>query len=395
LTENIEIEVENQPGFTLQIYQKAKDVSNDIWEKYNSRKHPFRSMNFYCALEKTFLQREYAYIEGKIGNKTKMFLITSLEPFDLNAFLPGFIKRFSLFVRKWKPRFFTLMMGMSGCLETSMEHWWFEKDFQLTKNVVEKLLDKIREVFPLMRVLVFRDFTHLDSSGQVLKKHLSSLGFGEVLNFPTCIINPENRTLEEHYNRLKRKARASVRRADRLTNENELKLEKLKIDEKSIEQIYPLYLQVHERAETFQRPPFPKEFFKEIMKQMEHEAHFLLVRDKNSKIEGFILGGISDRIYCPYMIGLNYEVASKYQLYRMLLWEAIKFAFHEGVQEIDMGITSYFIKQDYGSQLIDMQMFIKFYPTFVHKIMKYFLNKIFDAPQPNKRKSFKLSDNSR
>ncbi|MGE5342540.1 MAG: GNAT family N-acetyltransferase [Candidatus Omnitrophota bacterium] len=376
---------------TFLAYKTASDVPLDIWERYNARKHPFRSMNFYMALERAFPERKYSYIVGKIKDTIKMFLIVSCEPLDLNAFLPGFMKRFILFVRKWKPEFFTLVTGMSGCLETSMEHWWFEEEFELSHIIVQKIHDKIRSIFPAIRIMVFRDFTCLDNKGQILKKYLLTHEFIDVLNFPNCIIARDNFTLDEHYNRLNKKARANVRNSDRLKNQHELSIEKVKIDENILEKVYPLYLQVHERAETFQRPPFPKEFFKEIMKHMGNEVHFLLVIDKEAQIQGFILGGLSDRIYCPYMIGLNYQVAYQYSLYRILLWEAIKVAFNEEVQEIDLGITSYFIKQDYGSELVEMKMLIRFYPTFVHKMIKPLIKKIFDSPQPTKRRPYKIS----
>jgi hypothetical protein len=91
-------------------------------------------------------------------------------------------------------------------------------------------------------------------------------------------------------------------------------------------------------------------------------------------------------------LGLDYNYSEKTLLYHQLLWSDIKKSADLGCDEIDLGLTSYFVKQKYGAKLEEMRMLVRFQNPILSKILNGILPLMFKFEQPVEHRQFKKGE---
>lgn len=372
-------------GFTCSLHSSIVDLPDSVWDTHIAGNHPMRSSRFFHCLEKSFPDRRFSYFLIKKDTDLVGLGIITEEDLDTTLLMPSLMgKIFSPF-RKVYSNFMKLKLAMVGTFESMSEHWWFNRDILSPSQFTNLLLTAVDEAFPSSTLLIIRDFEESENRYEAIKEQLCKKNFISVLNMPLATMKVENHSLDEYMATLKGKNRATIRKALRKADNKGIKTERVHEFKSIIDECYPLYLQVHDKAAEFKREPIPKIFFHHIADLLPDESSVLTIRNDQEELLAFMLTGTSSDVNNPFIIGINYAYSKEYPLYYLLLWSEIAYAIQSGCREVDMGITSYFVKQTMGATLNTMSMVARIQSSWLRPLLNPLLPLLLNEEQPEIR----------
>ena len=374
-----------------EVYDSVMDLQPNLWDEKIAQGHPYKSGRFMRVLEESFPERIFAYLVFRTGDRIVAASVLTFEHYDLALMLPKFVAGFVDRIRRFWPHFFTLRLAMVGTLETVKRHWWFDESYLTPERFARELAVAASRVFSSAKLLIIRDFAD-EPQGISLKPYFQALGFASALNMPLAMIDIDGVTLDEHHKRLRSKPRAALRKMHKAVSEAGLKVERLRDFRAVVDQCYPLYLAVHERATEYKRKAMPLEFFIRVASQLEDVSSFLVVRNADGQIIGFMMSGIADTISNPFVVGFDYRYVQKYSLYYALMWNEIAYATARDCREMDVGLTNYFIKQGLGARLDRLDMVARFQVPVLGRLLTRLIPHILSESQPEQRRQFNTQD---
>jgi len=340
------------------------------------------------CLEESFLDRQFVYLTIHKNGRAVGLAVVTQEHFDLGIFLPDKATRICEHLRKIVPGLMTLRLAMVGTFETTKKHWWFNEHDLSEEQFVDHLLKAAETAFPSAKLLIVRDFMAGNVEDQALERTFLKRGFRSVSNLPLATIRLDGLNLGQHFARLKSKSKTTIRKALRAMEKKQLRLARVSEFRDLIDECYPLYLQVHQHAVEFKRAPIPKRFFHSFADQLSNKSSILTVRDEKGHLLAFMLTGTSESVNSPFLIGMDYSYSRELPLYYVLLWNEIAYAADRGCREVDMGVTSYFVKQTMGASLEQMDMAIRTQPRWLRPLVNPLLP-LLSEKQPQKRRLFR------
>ena len=228
-------------------------------------------------------------------------------------------------IRKMFPRFLTMRVLMVGCGAGAGDLGVWDKD---DEPFVAKALQSSLQTYARQNkasLVVFKDFpANYRSALEVL----FSSGYARIPSMPMTRLSLRYENWDEYFGALSKATRKDLRRkfrkAERAPN---IEMEVVTDVTPFIDEIYPLYLAVHERS-ALKFETLTKEYFRAIGQQMPERARFFIWR-QNDKIVSFSFCLVcGDAIYDE-CIGLDYEVALDLHLYFYTLRDIISWALQQ------------------------------------------------------------------
>lgn len=335
------------------------------------------------TLETCFPEREMAYLTIFKGDAAVGLSLVTFEHFDLAlGFRPWMLKAVTAIRRVWK-RSLAIPMVMVGTYETAQGHWWYDTRLIDAARFADILLAVIERRLPKAWLQVVRDF--VDCGDEELREALLRRRFAAIDNHPMATIHLDGLTAEAHYQRLRARARHTLRKL------NEPPADQIRItDEDDFDGIlndcYALYLNVHNKAHDFQRPALPKIFFELVGKLS--VTRISVLRIPCGKIVAFVMTGFSNSVSSPYVIGMDYQQPRTFLLYHHVVWHSVKRSAERGCTDIDLGLTGYFVKQGLGASLHRLTMFGRIQNPWLNRLLSAQLPRVFNAPRPVERRPF-------
>ena len=134
----------------------------------------------------------------------------------------------------------------------------------------------------------------------------------------------------------------------------------------SVDEVYPLYLQVHERSPLkFER--LTKEYLSALGRRMPDRARFFIWR-QNGKAIAFSVALVHDgTIYDDYL-GLDYRVALDLHLYFYTLRDIISWSLAQGLKRYRSSPLNYHPKLHLGCDLFPLDLYVRHTNPFLNKI---------------------------
>jgi predicted N-acyltransferase len=124
-----------------------------------------------------------------------------------------------------------------------------------------------------------------------------------------------------------------------------------------VDEIYPLYLQVHERS-ALKFETLTKDYFRELGQRMPDRVRFFLWR-QNGRIVAFSLCLVHEgEIYDDYL-GLDYRVALDLHLYFLSFRDVITWAIAQGLDRYLSSPLNYEPKLHFGCDLMPLDLYVK------------------------------------
>lgn len=371
------------------IVRSIADLPAGAWDRHVAGDHPFRGAAFLAAIEAAFPERSYAYLHLERAGETVGLAALTMEGYDLAFLLPEGPAGAVRWVRRFWPGFMTLRLAMVGTMETAMQHWWWDAQRLEADAFAEHLIAACDEALPGNRLLIVRDFMAGIPADAALLAALAERGFRTAANLPLAVVELPEGGIDAHLRRLRGKPKAAIRKQLREVERLGLRFDRVEDYEHLIAECWPLYLQVHGAAREFKRAPLPEAFFREVARRLRGRSTLLTVRTPEGELVGCILSGLSETVSNPFLIGLDYDRAKEMGLYYNLIWSEIQDAAERGRRTVDLGVTSYFIKQTMGAAIEPLTMAARVSVPWLRPLLGPLLPALLAEEQPTLRRAYR------
>ena len=281
--------------------------------------------------------------------------------------------------RKQNPLYLTSKVLGMGSLFTEGNHCYINKKHPLAEEAIMLLLEQVEIIYHQLNadILVLRDFEEDEQLNRIFNNH----GFLKINMPETCIIqNNEWNNIEEFSAALSSRSRKHFMK-EVLPFEKAFDIViKDKLTKEESEQAYKLYHNVKNNNHAINTFTYPIEVFQKMENHNQWEFILLYLnndnnsnRDQHSSLNLPI--GIlfcyknTNHTYVPSLIGMDYSYAKEFQLYRQLLFQAIKRARELNLNKIDFGVSATFEKRKLGATVIPKVAYIQARDNFSMELM--------------------------
>jgi len=313
------------PQGVIKVLALAELQNRDAWKRALQNK--CKDHRYYEIVQETLqcgFEHHYLLIEDHAGQ------VRAIQPVffvrqNLVEGVRGKVRSIVGTIRKMFPRFLTMRVLMVGCGAGAGDLGVWDKD---DEPFVAKALQSSLQTYARQNkasLVVFKDFPAIYRSALEV---LYSSGYARIPSMPMTRLSLRYKNWDEYFGTLSKATRKDLRRkfrkAERAPN---IEMEVVTDVTPFIDEIYPLYLAVHERS-ALKFETLTKEYFRAIGQQIPERARFFIWR-QNDKIVSFSFCLVcGDAIYDE-CIGLDYEVALDLHLYFYTLRDIISWALQQ------------------------------------------------------------------
>ena len=349
---------------------KLFDVRNlDAWKRAFQDK--CKDHRYYALIEQTLandFEYRYVVLEDQAGNLRAIQPILFVRQ-NLIEGVRGFFRVIVDLVRKTFPRFLTMRVLMIGCAAGAGE--LDAANAESERWIVQALGQTLRDYARKNKasLVVFKDFL---ASYRDALSILPNYRYARVPSMPMTRLALSFQNFDEYLGTLGYISRKSLRRKFRKT-ERAAKIDMEVVSDVSpiIDQIFPLYLQVHERS-PMKFENLSKEFFLGIAKEMPERARFFVWRI-GDRIVAFSLTLLCDDTLYDEVIGLDYDVALDLHLYFYTMRDVIRWAIEQKLRYYVSGPLNYDPKLHLGHELAPLDLYVLHTSALLNPIFKFAL----------------------
>jgi predicted N-acyltransferase len=332
------------------------DVQNcEAWKR--AFQNRCKDHRYYEIVEETLrndFEHHYLRVEDPSGN------IRAIQPVffvrqNLVEGVPGKIRSVVDVVRKIFPRFLTMRVLMVGCAAgTGDLGTRNEKDEGWVANaLLASLRTYARE--NKASLIVLKDFP---ANYRSALETFALNGYARIPSMPMTRLALCYENWDEYFGTLSKATRKDLRRKFRKADRaGRIEMEVVSKIAPFIDEIYPLYLAVHERS-PLKFETLTKNYFLAIGQRMPERARFFIWR-QSGKIVAFSFCLVcGDAIYDE-CIGLDYSVALDLHLYFYTLRDIISWALQQGLKHYYSNPLNYEPKLHLDCELAPLDLYVR------------------------------------
>jgi len=312
---------------------------------------------YYELIEETLandFEYRYAAIEDSSGNIRAIQSVFFVRQ-NLIEGVRGAFRAIVDLVRKTFPHFLTMRVLMVGCAagEGELDAMSSEDQKFVAQALGAALQDYARE--NKASLVVFKDFAN---SCRPTLAVLSEHGYTRVPSMPMTRLALSFANFDEYLGKLGYISRKSLRRKFRKTERAaKIDMEVVKDIAPIIDEVFPLYLQVHEKS-PMRFESLSKEFFLGIAKKMPERTQFFVWRIEE-KIVAFSLCLVCGETIYDECLGLDYKVALDLHLYFYTMRDVIRWAIEQKLRYYVSGPLNYDPKLHLGHELAPLDLYVR------------------------------------
>lgn len=351
------------PGGRARVASGSDLRGSEAWRKAFEGKA--KDSRFYEIVEQTLdcaFEHHYLILEDDSGETRAVQPIFFVQQ-NLVEGVPSLLPAVGAIRRAW-PGFLTMRVLMVGCAasEGQLGAWRPEDDAWVAAALPPVL--KVYARGSKASLVVFKDFSE---SYREAMRPLSAHGYTRVPSMPMTRLALPHTDFETYLKRLSKATRKDLRRKfRRIAKSAPIELTVLTDVTPQVEEIYPLYLQVHERsAMKFER--LTKAYFCELSRRMADRARFFLWRQEGNLI-AFSLGLVHAGTFYDDCLGLDYRVALDLHLYFYTFRDIISWAIAQGLKNYCSSPLNYEPKLHLGSELAPLDLYVMHTSPFLNPI---------------------------
>ena len=310
---------------------------------------------YYEIVERTLqcgFEHHYLLIQDDAGE------VRAIQPVffvrqNLVEGVPGRLRSIVDTIRKIFPRFLTMRVLMVGCAAGTGDLGACEEDEPFVAKALQSSL-RIYARRNKASLVVFKDFP---ANYRAPLEVLYSGGYVRIPSMPMTRLSLHYKNWDEYFATLSKATRKDLRRKFRKAEgAPTLEMEVVTDVTPCIDEIYPLYLAVHERS-ALKFETLTKEYFRAVGQQMPEKTRFFIWR-QNSKIVAFSFCLVcGDAIYDE-CIGLDYDVALDLHLYFYTLREIISWALEHTLKYYYSNPLNYEPKLHLDCELVWLDLYV-------------------------------------
>jgi predicted N-acyltransferase len=362
-----------QHGDTIRLSQGvAKVVTRAELQNCAAWKRAFQNRckdhRYYEIVEQTLqndFEHHYLLLEDSSGN------VRAIQPVffvrqNLVEGVRGKIRSAVDRIRKKFPRFLTMRVLMVGCAAGAGDLGICNDKDEVW--VARALLATLRTYARQSRasLVVLKDFPAryrptLDS--------LSSNGYARVPSMPMTRLPLHYHEWDEYFGTLSKATRKDLRRKFRkVERAPKIDMELTSDVTPYVDEIYPLYVQVHERS-LLRFETLTKDYFRAMSTRMPDRTRFFLWR-QGGKIVAFSLCIVCDDAIYDECIGLDYSVALELHLYFYTFRDIISWSLQQRLKYYYSNPLNYGPKLHLRCELVPLDLYIQHTHAWLNPIFR-------------------------
>jgi predicted N-acyltransferase len=288
---------------------------------------------------------------------------------DMLAGTSGWMLRWADGIRRWWPGFMKLRTMMVGCAagEGHLDGTSEVPRPVLTQILAAGIADHARQL--KARMIVLKEFPAADREAlECFVDH----GYTRLPSMPMTEVGIKYAGFDEYMLKvLSRNTRAKLRKKFRTIEGKSLEMSVSRDITPIIDEVYPLYLNVYEKAKLkFEK--LSKEFFCRIGREMPDKVRFFYWRHEN-KIVAFGMCMVNDASICSEYVGFDYDVAFDLNLYYVVIRDIMAWAMANGYTSYRSTGLNYEPKFHLRYQLDPLDLYVRHTSPVFNLGLKYIL----------------------
>ncbi|MEY2527658.1 MAG: hypothetical protein QOE73_2429 [Verrucomicrobiota bacterium] len=342
------------PDGVARIITRTELQDREEWRQAFHAK--YKDHRYYELIEHTLdndFDFHYAVLEdlsGKVRAIQPIFFVRQ----NLVEGVPGKVRSIVDLVRKRFPRFLTMRVLMVGCAAGEGQLGASEPEDE--PWVAQALHACLRTYAKQNKasLIVLKDFS---STYRATLETFSRNGYARVPSMPMTRLSLKHASFDDYLATLGYITRKSLRRKFRKT-ERAAKIDMEVVSDITpyVDEIYPLYLQVHERS-PMKFENLTKDYFRRLSEEMPDRVRFFIWR-QNGKIVAFSCCLVHNGKIYDECLGLDYKVALDLHLYFYTLRDVLTWAIEQGLNEYCSGPLNYDPKLHLGCELMPLDLYV-------------------------------------
>jgi predicted N-acyltransferase len=332
------------------------DLQNcDAWPRAFQNK--CKDHRYYEVVEET-LQNDFAHYylrledsSGHIRGIQPVFFVRQ----NLVEGVPGKTRSVVDAIRKIFPRFLTVRVLMVGCAAgTGDLGACDEKDEAWVANALQASLSTYARQNKAS-LIVLKDFP------ATYRSELETFplnGYARIPSMPMTRLSLHYNNWDEYFRTLSKATRKDLRRKFRKAERAPtIEMEVVSDITALVDEIYPVYLAVHERS-PLKFETLTKDYFRAIGQRMPERARFFIWRQLGKIVAFSFCLVCDDKIYDE-CIGLDYSVALDLHLYFYTLRDIISWALQQGLKYYYSNPLNYEPKLHLDCELVPLDLYVR------------------------------------
>jgi hypothetical protein len=340
----------------LKVVTRAELQNGVAWKRAFQDK--CKDHRYYEIVEDTLLQNDfehhYLLLKDNSGQQRAIQPVFFVRQ-NLVEGVPGKVRSIVDELREIFPRFLTTRVLMVGCAAGAGDLGVSDKNDEtwMAKTLETGLLKYAQQ--NKASLIVFKDFY---AQYRPALAPLCSSGYVRMASMPMTRLLLRYDNWDEYFRTLSKATRKDLRRKFRKADRApKIEMEVVTEIAPFIDEIYPLYLAVHERS-PLKFETLTKEYFYAVAERMPDRARFFVWR-QNAKIIAFSFCFVcGDAIYDE-CIGLDYSVALDLHLYFYTLRDIISWALQQGLRYYYSNPLNYEPKLHLDCELVPLDLYVR------------------------------------
>lgn len=369
------------------IYSSIDDIPRDAWDSLLGDGSCVLSHDFWTVLErarmKEFDFRHALFFDDddRLAGFASFYTIST----DIAIFASGRLRRVIERIRRFLPGFFILRMLECGTPVTLSSPPWAVAPGTPTTDFVDALHEMLATVAQAEKqhLVIIRDF---EPNAGTACDALQAKGYHAVASLPNTYLDIRWSTPDEYHDSLKSYYRSKLRKHHRRHVLQGIQHEIVEDFHGLADTLCAQWLTVHNQADEIKREVLTPDFYRELSTRLGTRSKVILVyREKHLVAHALLLvdGDLLRWLY------FGREVAVNDGLYLYTAQAVVETAIELKVRRLEMGLTTYPIKQDMGARLTPSRIALRSRVQLTNPIVGYLYRLLNTRPELRNRNIFK------
>lgn len=390
-------------NFEVRSFNSIREIDERLWNSINRNQDIFHSYEFLCSVEESKIEDSrfwyiIAYFKGKpIGSAV-------LSSFNvlLDLFTNKNIQKIVNLLRKKFPNLLKIRVLFCGIPISIGKNTITISNGFLLKDFIHDVIMQMEKIANQhgINFLCFKEYR--EDEVRWLHK-LTEFGFIKIESLPYVNMQVHWSTFDEYLKSMRHNYRRQIKNSLFNTTEKHPIIQKyhsstnlsarneilllFKPSEFDHQKFYKLYLQVMNRVKT-KLEILTKDFFKNVFEQLNNKSMVLTVIKDNS-IKGAAYLVLDSNKITFLLVGLDYDYPDYHNVLMNLLYGIIQLAIDKKCKTIELGQTSYELKQRIGGKCINEYFFLRSSSVVWNTIIRIFKPLLFPKTIIKNRRVFK------
>ena len=351
-------------GFAKLVSRQTLEQSEAWHQAFASRCKDYR---YYEILEETLrdgFEHHYLVLEDDNGQVRAIQPLFFLRQ-NLTEGVTGKVRAAINAVRHKFPRFLTMRVLMMGCAAGEGHLGCAPGDEKWVATALHASLPAIARQHRASLVIL-KDFP---AQYRPALLGFAANGYARVPSMPYTKLALNYADFDEYLKTLGSATRKNLRRKFRKTEQAApIQMEVLTDITPHLDEIHPLYVQVHDRS-PLKFETLTKDYFRDMGRRMPERTRFFLWR-QNGRIIAFSFCLVHDGTLYDECLGLDYKVALDLHLYYYTIRDIISWSLQQGLKNYCSSPLNYDPKLHLGCNLVPLDLYVRHMAPFLNPIFR-------------------------